>query len=58
MMPLEEIKAPSSKSASATEKLEVTIIPVDEEAYSKTINMPLSSIIGKFTYIWILTCVM
>lgn len=51
MMPLEEIKAPSSKSASATEKLEVTIIPVDEEAYSKTINMPLSSIIGKFTYI-------
>ena len=50
MMPLEEIKA-QSKSSSSTEKLEVTIIPVDEEAYSKTINMPMSSVIGKFIII-------
>jgi hypothetical protein len=44
---MEEIKS-SKSSANSPEKLEVTIIPVDEEAYSKTINMPTSSTIGKY----------
>jgi hypothetical protein len=29
----------------------VTIIPVDEEAYSKTIMMPNSAMIGKWNFI-------
>ena len=45
-MPLEEIKGPNNKSYN-TEKLEVTIIPVDDEAYSKTITIPQASLVGK-----------
>jgi len=35
------------------EKLEVTIIPVDEEPYNKTISIPYS-LIGKNSYLFIL----
>ena len=47
MLPLEEIKPSGSKSNMGMngDKLEVTIIPVDEEAYSKTIMMPNSAMI-------------
>lgn len=40
----------SSKSPSGghSDKLEVTIIPVDEEPYSKMINIP-SSMMGKYS---------
>lgn len=52
MLPLEEIKPSGSKSNMGMngDKLEVTIIPVDEEAYSKTIMMPNSAMIGKWNF--------
>ena len=52
MLPLEEIKPSGSKSnmGMSGDKLEVTIIPVDEEAYSKTIMMPNSAMIGKWYF--------
>ena len=39
-------KMKSSYSSGSYDKLEVTVIPVDEEPYSKTISIP-SSMIGK-----------
>ena len=36
-----------SSSSSQIDKLEVTIIPVDDEPYSKTISLP-QSLLGKF----------
>ena len=39
--------ASGTPAASTTNKLEVTVIPVDDEPYSKTIVIP-SSMIGKY----------
>ena len=45
--------ASSGTAASATNKLEVTVIPVDDEPYSKTIIIP-SSMIGKYYLIYVI----